>query len=566
MSFTNLSPLAFGLGLLGVAGVLFLLQRLRVRHRPHEVVTTLFWKQAVEEARARVLVRRFRHLPAYLLALLIAGLAWLGFADPEPEGAGDRDYVVLLDGSSAMAEGDRFARAIDAVEECAAGLPRKHRRVVLCSSAPGTMLQPGEHLRLLRTRLGRAVAAPCPPSVDAVCAAWAFARPTTVYICGEAVPTQATLDGLPDDVQVERVAIDAPARGVPTGIRALGFGRASSGSWEAVDVLCTIDSDDVPEVRFALDGKTIDATAKSIRSGRQTHLELTDLPARGGLLEATLVGAPPAYHGRAQLQLPDHRPIRVSVAPSVAATFASVLGADPAISLVTEQPDVSIRRSEDPAPGSAVPEIVLVPQQTQSESFLIQHPAGEDSHSVLRSSLTKLRLTEIDATSMAETSGTAISLGAAPASSRGIRIWDALLGEEFHFVDSRAFPVFVAQSVRWLVGLEPTATFALAGHPVSGDTARRRVASVDAGATDGTWLDPVGAAFVPPAGGVFETSDGSRLGVLNPLPPPPPDTPTGLPPTTATALATRDWSAIIAGLLVTLILIEWFLVRTGRMP
>ncbi len=46
MSFGNLgAPLVIA-GLLGLAGVLYLLQRLRVRHRELTVVTTLFWLES----------------------------------------------------------------------------------------------------------------------------------------------------------------------------------------------------------------------------------------------------------------------------------------------------------------------------------------------------------------------------------------------------------------------------------------------------------------------------------------------------------------------------------------
>ena len=96
MSFQNLSIPAIVGGLAVIAAGLFLLQRLRVRHRPHEVVTTLFWREALEEARARVLVRRFRHPLAYLLLLLIAGLLWIGFAEPSFSAGADEDHVLLV--------------------------------------------------------------------------------------------------------------------------------------------------------------------------------------------------------------------------------------------------------------------------------------------------------------------------------------------------------------------------------------------------------------------------------------------------------------------------------------
>ena len=110
---SNLSIGGFLIGLAAIAGVLYLLQRLRVRYREHVVVTTLFWKQAVEEARARVLVRRFKHLFAYLFVLLIAALLWLGFADPQRGDTGGAQHIVLLDGSAGMGRGDHFAKTIN---------------------------------------------------------------------------------------------------------------------------------------------------------------------------------------------------------------------------------------------------------------------------------------------------------------------------------------------------------------------------------------------------------------------------------------------------------------------
>ena len=60
MSFANLAPLWVALDLGALVAGLYLLQRLRVQHRDLQVPTTLFWREAVEEARARVLVRRFQ--------------------------------------------------------------------------------------------------------------------------------------------------------------------------------------------------------------------------------------------------------------------------------------------------------------------------------------------------------------------------------------------------------------------------------------------------------------------------------------------------------------------------
>ena len=55
MSFQLLSGGAALLGAAALAGLLFVLQRLRTRQREVEVPTTLFWHDAIEAARARVL-------------------------------------------------------------------------------------------------------------------------------------------------------------------------------------------------------------------------------------------------------------------------------------------------------------------------------------------------------------------------------------------------------------------------------------------------------------------------------------------------------------------------------
>ncbi len=51
MNFTLLSSGVIFAGLAFLVLALFMLQRLRVRYRPLTVETTLFWKEALEEAR-----------------------------------------------------------------------------------------------------------------------------------------------------------------------------------------------------------------------------------------------------------------------------------------------------------------------------------------------------------------------------------------------------------------------------------------------------------------------------------------------------------------------------------
>jgi len=140
-------------GLLGLAGIIFALQRLRVRHRTRTVVTTLFWREAMEESRARTLVERFRHPLTYLLLLLIASLLWLSVArleSPRDEGT---EHTFLLDGSASMAVGTRFDRAVAALSEALEDVPRERVQVLFCGSRVRTLLLPGEDRALLGARL-----------------------------------------------------------------------------------------------------------------------------------------------------------------------------------------------------------------------------------------------------------------------------------------------------------------------------------------------------------------------------------------------------------------------------
>ncbi|NRA96067.1 MAG: VWA domain-containing protein, partial [Planctomycetes bacterium] len=262
MSFANLSGLGVVLGVAGLAGALFLLQRLRVRYQPKRVVTTLFWKEALEEARARVLVRRFRHLLAYLFVLLIASLLWLGFADPQWKGSEDADHVILIDGSAGMAYGDRFERVIEAARSHAASLPRDRRAVLLCGSHIRTLLLPGEHERVLDRRLEGVTPDACPATVEPALRALAHARDAgrslNVVVAGDAPVRDETSTLLPADVTVSRLTT-ASAHDDNSGITALGVVSAASGAWDRVDVLA--------EIHGETSGMTISINGNPLASG-----------------------------------------------------------------------------------------------------------------------------------------------------------------------------------------------------------------------------------------------------------------------------------------------------------
>ncbi len=204
-------PAAIGvLGLAALAAALFALQRLRVRHQQVEVETTLFWRQAIEESRARVRTQRFRHPWSYALLLLISALLWLSFAGLKGEPADGRQHLVLVDGSAGMAHAGRFARAAEAAADYAAGLPADARTVVLCAARAETVLRPGEEALLLSRRLEAAAPAAAPSSIARTLLDHVRSRAptaTTVCVVGDAQLLEAERVLLPSWVELRRLPV-----------------------------------------------------------------------------------------------------------------------------------------------------------------------------------------------------------------------------------------------------------------------------------------------------------------------------------------------------------------------
>lgn len=563
MSFANLSGLGVALGVAGLAAALFALQRLRVRYQPKRVVTTLFWKEALEEARARVLVRRFRHLFAYLFVLLIASLLWIGFADPQWEEGEDADHVILVDGSAGMAYGDRFQEVIESVKTHAASLPRDRRVVLLCGSRIRPLLLAGEHERVLERRLEGAAPEACPATIESALRALAHAkdkgRALNVSIAGDSPVRTETRELLPDSVTVSRVGA-AGARDDNRGVTALGVVPAASGAWDRVDVLAEIHGDS-SGLAISVDGTPLGADAASATTrGDRREVSVKDLPARGGLLEFRLPGGDPlSLDDVARIRLPKRPRIKIALSPSLEEMLGPVLEADPGVAIVDAGADVAVRRGGE-ATGGAIPALEWTSPNSQVEAILLHHERSLPSDRVLVESFDRLGLEDVDTSDLATRTGRVISLGAAPADRRGVAVWDTLLGTQYNFVHSRSFPLFVAASVRWLAGTTDFPAFVAAGEPVRDDGTARRDAA-------GHVLDPAGAEFVPPVAGNY-TAGGDELvaSVLDPATTIGAASAASVAPVSAVSSGGADALTVIALIALGLMLVEWFLYRTGRMP
>ena len=238
MSLQNLSLLPFVLGLLALGGVLFALQRLRVRHRDLRVPTTLFWTAAVERARARTLVERFRHPLPFLLVLCIAWLLWTSMAGPRRDGDSTVEHLVLIDASAGMAGQDRLALAKEEAARVAASLPRNFTTIRLCGSIPETVLLPGENPLLLERRLGMVEPAACPSTIERELRMLPAAgeHDLQVWVIG-GQPIDASLrELLPERIEVVRIACGLESLATNRAITALAATEAASGRYDRCDV------------------------------------------------------------------------------------------------------------------------------------------------------------------------------------------------------------------------------------------------------------------------------------------------------------------------------------------
>lgn len=536
MSWQSIGPAGAALGALVLAGVLLLLQRLRVRHQERTVVTTLFWQQAVEEARARVLVERFRHPLAYLLLLALALATWLAAAGPRATEAGTRDQVLLLDGSAGMAGGERFEAALESLRQAAAAAPRDGTTVLWCGAEVRALLLPGEDPLLLDARLeGRSPEA-APASVER--AVWDLVqgereRGLALRVFGDAPVRAGLVERLPEDVDLARVELDGEAGPSQAAALALGVTAARSGAWDRVDVLAQLR--DAGQVTADLDGVAVSAR----REGEALLLE--DLPAEGGRL--TLRAGEATW----ELVLPERRHLRVVTGGTLPGPLLACLRADPAVRLVSgeEEADVCFRRRGE-AVGAGLPTFELVPAADQDQAFLFTSPS-DDPERALVAGVLELGLDRVDATALAESTGVVITAGAELGDVRGFAVWEELLGPGYDLVEGRAFPLLVGRAVRWLGGVTEHPAVVAAGEPVS-------VPLLD--------LASVGLDPIPPVVGSYRTAAGGELAAALLVR----DDPDAAALGTADVGGGLDLVLLLTALALALALAEGWLFRTGRMP
>jgi aerotolerance regulator-like protein len=569
MMFGNLPLWGVGAGLASLAGVLFVLQMLRVRHRQIEVPTTMFWREAVEESRARVLRQRFRHPWAYLLFLLIACLLWLALSGLTRSANSKQDYLLILDGSVSMTHPGRAEIARDQLLADAANLPVANREVWWSGGQTLLLLAKGENALLLADRLQTLSPQKSSSSLERRLLQMANdlvpSRSLQVRIYGDVPISAAALDLLPENFEVSRATPLAPERPGNHGFIAGGIREAQSGRWDRIDLfLETVGTQKPPQL--SQNGVVSEIIPVAQTTSRGTSWRYFDLPARGQKIGLQLPGTD-AYPADDQFEivLPQRRPLGVLISPNVEPLFRALVAADSALVETSAKADLVIRLTGETL-GGDLPAFEITAGPTGEHAFLITDQTELDPQQLLREVHAELDLGQIDALGLAQQMQQIISVGVAFGPQRNIQVWDQLLEPNNGFTNSRSWPLFLGRALRWLAQSSSFAQVASTGSPVA------HTAGVWTNA-DGRRAVTAGLDLLPTEAGLYmlESPDSSPAKALAVAAFEPnasiaaaatPDA-EAADPVRHGGLPAWNWLVLLA---LALMAFEWILFQTGRIP
>ena len=371
MNFLNLSPLVLGIGLAAIAGVLFLLQQLRIRYTEVPVATTMFWAAAVREAPVRILRQRFRHLPAYLLILLICWLMWMGFGGPALEHQRSSGFSVLvIDGSAHSAAGDSFEQSKRQLLNDVTRFSSESREVFLSGEHNVKLLAAGEEKLVLERRLNEFSPVAARSSLDELLRLLPrnsdYPDEVNIVVYGHAPISQSILDSIPEGFNVTR-RTEGLEEVENRGIVALGIGEAMSGQWDRVDVLFRIDATEGLDT--SIEDLSVRSSDQAIAGDRieqvgDNEFRVQDVVADGSTFEVEIGLADDLdFDNIARVALPTKERIQVAIGSQVDSAIRLALASDPAIEIVSTGEDVTVLGTGEPETSS--PFLRTVPMSEQ---------------------------------------------------------------------------------------------------------------------------------------------------------------------------------------------------------
>lgn len=589
----SLQSFSFGTFLVGLAAlgvVLYALQRLRVRHREVVVVTTMFWKAALEESRARVLVERFRRPLVFLFLLLIASLLWLAVATPRWVDPESRERVILIDASAAMRVSGRFDAAIIAATQRAAECSPETTRVMLAGARLSTILDRNEDAAMLERRLGGREADLHPSTLESALLELAVTAPEpgmVVEICGDSPIDARVVEMLKPRLDARRLELPASeVSGVSNrGVVALGVTESASGRFDAVDLFVSTAGELAPTTPVVVPSATSrDAAGRSrivtlealpLREGDRPnlhHFRARDLPADGSIVRVELAaGDPQSADDAAECLLPTRSRLRVALEEGVPAALRAVLQVDGAIEIVADPSDAAIVvRRGGSVFGATQPAFVVVDPASGRPAFSMTFESGTsgDLRRRLEELVDSLALAEIDAVSLATVARREIRAEARvgePLEPRSIEVWSALFSPEYDFTTASAYPRFVSRAMRFLAGVETFPPEVAVGRSLLEAPSAEVVPFLH----QDRELETFGDVVAPPRVGEVTRSDGrvSRAAFLDSV------TTMGvhpnsgeLPTVTRPERRLSDPTVLALGLAFLFLIVEWILLRRERIP
>ncbi len=456
MSFGLLPLPAVLLGIVALAAILLALQWLRVQHREVEVQTTLFWQVALEETRARVFTKRFRHWPAWLLLVAIASLLWMLFGQPRMNANDATQHIVLLDWNkddAKVRESD-----LDAAVRVAANLPIASRQVVAVSDQLETLLTANEPTNLIRLR-SEDMPAPSADGIEwaleAIAAQASSAQPVAVHVVGDTPVDAERLAKLTTDsgFEVFRVASGGSGEGKSVRLQTFGVSEAMDGVFEHADVWLQFagSKESAPtadRVAITSGGEPISTPLIVDDEGR---MELRGLDANGATLSVAVDGGEVG-----KLTLPKRLRNRVLISGDVPAVVSELIALDPACEVVSTNADVIVGTNADA-------DFRFQASAEDQAAFVITFDEDSSASSVMQQIVDELALRQIDATGLAEQTGRVVRLDVQNADKRSVAVWSDLFSPGFNFRESRSCPVFVSRAIRWLANKPPIVEWVAAG-------------------------------------------------------------------------------------------------------
>jgi len=532
----SMPVLAAGIAALAIG--LWLLQRLRVRHREVQVLTTLFWQDALEESRARVFMRRFRYWWAWALFVAIASLLWMLLGQPQTMASDATRHVVLVD----WGVEDATVRRADLTTamDLAAALPESHRQVVAVGTRMETLLRPFEPLRLAGLR-SESEPGPAPRGLD-----WAIEsladstdRSTSlaIHIVGDTPVDAKRLEALQESMgaaddgsrrlsvyRVEREPVaEAP------GLTTLGVSDSADGAWGVVDIRLAFAHDGSSPVaadRISITHDDAPLSQPLIAQADGT-LELRGVPADGATISVAVDDQPVGA-----ITLPQRSAIRVHLDNNVPESLRQLIALDPACEVVSTNAEVRIGSTD-----AANLRLTDVGQP----AFVIQTD-GNDAQAALAELVDELALRQIDAMSIAKKSGRIVDVQVRSGPSRSMVIWGSLFTPAFDFQESRACPLVVSRAVRWLAHRPPLVEWAAMGERLpAASPAFSRVVGERTITADGRTLRTTRLISSVNAADLPESELDRRFGAFGPY----------------------AWMGL---LVVALLIVEWILYQRGQVP